>query len=422
MLRFREFLLLEYNEDKNWANHGDKITMRLKAQGVKDNHKEFWHKQIQDHDPTSNKEYASWISQKYASGGIRHHEDIGSRVGPALEIYHKHKLKKTLEAHGVPKDIGAIKNITHLEDSVDKLPSLHKNDNQKVNDSEVTRHDEEHWKIYTPHTEAASQKYGAGTRWCTASNNNNMFDYYHKKGPMHIYVPKKPKYPGEKYQGHRDTFSFMNEKDEPVDSIEVFKGRPSPHDEEHGINDKHITKALDDSHWEIRAAAARNPKATPEHITKALSDDDTDVRAAAARNPKATPEHITRALGDPSAFVRAAAIRNPKATPGHITKALGDRHWGVRAAAIRNPKATPGHITKALDDSIESVRIEAISHPKATPEHITKALSDDDTDVRAAAARNPKATPEHITRALGDPDSDVRKIARARKIEMAAKV
>ncbi|NBU99007.1 MAG: hypothetical protein EBS19_12500, partial [Spirochaetia bacterium] len=78
------------------------------------------------------------------------------------------------------------KNIKDLEDSVDKLPSLHKDDNSKVDDSEVTKHNEKHWKVYTPHTEEASKKYGAGTRWCTAAHNNNQFHNYNDEGPLHI--------------------------------------------------------------------------------------------------------------------------------------------------------------------------------------------------------------------------------------------
>ncbi len=420
MLRFREFLLLEYNEDKNWTNHGAKITERLKSQGIRTGHREFWDKQIRDHDPTPNKEYASWISQKYASGGIRHHEDIGSRVGPSLEIYHKHKLKKTLEAHGVPKDIGAIKNITHLEDSVDKLPSLHKNDNQKVNDSEVTKHDEEHWKVYTPHTAEASKKYGAGTKWCTAAKNYNRFKSYNDKGPMHIYVPKKPKYPGEKYQGHRGSFSFMNEKDEPVNSDEVFRGRASPHDERHGVSEEYITKIMSSpDHVHERFKALDHPKVTPEHITKVLSlsgKNNEGLRTKAMRHDKVTREHISTGLNDESYTVREAAIQHHIATPEHITKALslkGNENEWIRRLAVQHPNVTTKHITKALSlkDDV-GVRIDAMRSSKATREHISTGLADKNEWVRTHAVAHRNASPDQILKGLEDESYTVHKAAR----------
>ncbi len=421
MLRFRDFLLLEYNEDKNWANHGPKITERLKSQGVNSGHREFWHKQIEDHDPTPNKVYAGWISQKYASGGIRHHEDVGSRVGPALETYHKHKLKKTLEAHGVPKDIGAIKNITHLEDSVDKLPSLHKDDDSKVDDSEVTKHDEEHWKVYTPHTKEASKKYGAGTRWCTAAHNNNMFKTYNDSGPLHIYVPKKPKYPGEKYQGHRETMSFMNEKDEPVNEDEVFKDRPSPHEQKHGVTPECIDKALTHRDYPNRVDAMRHPRVTTEHITKAMKDRDWYVRAIAIQNPKATTEHITKALGDVDVSVRSHAIQHPKVTQKHITKALSDVDYRVRRYAIQNPNLTPEHITKALSDYDNVVVRHALRHDNVTPEHIDKGLKHNDGDVRYLAMNHPNATAENIKTGLSSKDPDVKYLAKTKALYMSLK-
>ncbi len=414
MLRFRDFLLLEYNEDKNWANHGPKITERLKSQGVESNHKEFWHNQIQDHDPTPNKEYAGWISQKYATGGIRHHEDIGSRVGPALETYHKHKLKKTLETHGVPKDIGAIKNITHLEDSVDKLPSLHKDDNSKVNDSEVTKHDEKHWKVYTPHTEEASKKYGAGTRWCTAAHKNNQFENYNDEGPMHIYVPKKPRYPGEKYQGHRETFSFMNEKDEPVKDEEVFKDRPSSHHEKHGVTEEHLDKLFSnrgDGSW---YDALQHSKINGNHLHKILDSGANWIKEEALEHKKITAEHITKALGDKSAFVRAAAMRSEHVTSAHIHKALDDEDTSVRLRSMWNENAKPEHIHKALDDDNEYIQKAAINHKNATPENIHKALDDKDIIAKIAIEKQ-NVNNKNISKALDHKDINVARIAASKQ-------
>ncbi len=446
-MRFREFLLLEYNEDKNWANHGAKITERLKSQGVQSNHREFWDKQIKDHDHTPNKEYASWISQKYASGGINHHEDIGSRVAPALDIYHKHKLKKTLESHGVSKDIGAIKNITHLEDSVDRLPKIEEK-SKDVSDGEVTKHDEEHWKVYTPHTEEAAKKYGAGTRWCTAARGHNMFDNYNSRGPLHIYVPKNPKYTGEKYQGHRETFSFMDEKDRSANSDNIFKDRPSPHAKKHieispeyihdtikrddqtevlnrhlfdhpNFNKDHITQLLTTHHNHFDGYQATQSNimsskhfSADEHLPIAIKHWSKNIRRSSFNRADVKPEHIDYALDhDHDEIVKRNAVMNPNATSKHLDKGLQDKNTEVRQGVLLNPKATSKHISQGLSDSDALVRQTAIQHPNATSEHITKALNDKNPYVRAAAANHPKITASHITKALDDNDEQVRENA-----------
>ena len=154
---------------------------------------------------------------------------------------------------------------------------------------------------------------------------------------------------------------------------------------------EHVTKALDDPQWRIRAAALRHPSVTPNQITKALKDSNSDIRLAAIKHPNATSEHITKALKDSSLYVRSAAAKHPNATSEHITKALDDRSMYIRRAAVENPNATTDHITKALKDPEEFVREAAISHPNATSEHITKALDDPHEEVREAASQQQNA-------------------------------
>lgn len=70
--------------------------------------------------------------------------------------------------------------------------------------------------IYYPISEAGSKYYGRNTRWCTASENDNMFDYYTKKGPLFI-IELKNKFDENnypiKFQIHIETFQFMDNKD-----------------------------------------------------------------------------------------------------------------------------------------------------------------------------------------------------------------
>jgi hypothetical protein len=68
--------------------------------------------------------------------------------------------------------------------------------------------------IYKPTSEAGSKYYGRNTKWCTASDNNNMFDYYNDKGPLYIIQSKKNDL--DKYQVHFESKQFMNVYDHPV--------------------------------------------------------------------------------------------------------------------------------------------------------------------------------------------------------------
>jgi len=80
-------------------------------------------------------------------------------------------------------------------------------------------------RIVVPLDEAASKYYGQGTRWCTASINNNMFDSYNRDGPLYILIPKNPLHQGEKYQIHFAEYQFMDETDQPVDPYNLLTKR-----------------------------------------------------------------------------------------------------------------------------------------------------------------------------------------------------
>lgn len=73
--------------------------------------------------------------------------------------------------------------------------------------------------IFNPTSEAGSKWYGRNTKWCTASENNNMFESYAGKGPLYIIQPYENKH--QKFQIHFETASFMNDKDIPITDKEL---------------------------------------------------------------------------------------------------------------------------------------------------------------------------------------------------------
>ena len=70
--------------------------------------------------------------------------------------------------------------------------------------------------IYNPTTVNGSKYYGRNTKWCTASQDDNMFDYYTNQGKLYIIEPKMPDPIDEKYQLHVPTSSLMDSTDKPI--------------------------------------------------------------------------------------------------------------------------------------------------------------------------------------------------------------
>ena len=75
------------------------------------------------------------------------------------------------------------------------------------------------WLVIQPTTEESACYYGANTKWCTASKENSMFNYYNEQGPLYIFINKKD---NSKFQFHAQSFQFMDELDKPIAPKEVF--------------------------------------------------------------------------------------------------------------------------------------------------------------------------------------------------------
>jgi internalin A len=73
------------------------------------------------------------------------------------------------------------------------------------------------FKIYKILTEDGAKYYGAKTKWCTAGDKDNMFDYYNKLGDIFIII-----FRGIKFQIHFATLSFKSALDEDVSLIEII--------------------------------------------------------------------------------------------------------------------------------------------------------------------------------------------------------
>lgn len=82
-------------------------------------------------------------------------------------------------------------------------------------------------KVYQPTTVEGACYYGRGTKWCTSATlSENLFEEYDDQGPLYIIQPIKPRHTGEKYQLHFESEQYMDENDEEVELIQLFKWYP----------------------------------------------------------------------------------------------------------------------------------------------------------------------------------------------------
>lgn len=226
-----KYFITEASVDKTWEIHGKNISSKISEELPhipKEHHKETFSNAASIADQTNNKRYTPWFAAAYAKGSINKLEDAG-RVHTALSVFDKHK--HVAAKLNIPTDINKH-SLSSLEDAHDTIlkhlgaEEKHKDATDSIR-QQTTHKEDEHWKVKIPHTEEASCHYGQGTKWCTAGKDDNQFSSYHQDGDLHIFIPKKPAYPGEKYQWHDSSNQFMNEKDKDVSPKRVFKERPT---------------------------------------------------------------------------------------------------------------------------------------------------------------------------------------------------
>ena len=246
---FESKIILEYNKKKTFDAYGSKLMQAfiadrghqegyaLEIKGrlssgmaltpeISDQVIDYLLSNFERVDPTSNNEYVQWLAKVYANERIML-EDIRSKGSDWLVRYDNLKKRKLLPVE--IRDIGRLsfsqlgdiaidpELASKLDAAADK--TVNKGTAQEVyNDAEI--------RVIHPEDEAAACYYGQGTQWCTAASKNNMFSHYAEDGELYIIIPKQPKYAGEKYQLHFESSSFMNERDNPIDMVDLFKRFP----------------------------------------------------------------------------------------------------------------------------------------------------------------------------------------------------
>lgn len=179
--------------------------------------------QIEAADPTKNKQYTERLARMYAGGNLKL-EDINRHE--LLSLYHIAKQRGLIKGD----DFNRYKSYNEFENAMtEKYAEIIRKaqePQQQVDKGEAEEvYNDNNVRIIVPEDETAACYYGQGTRWCTASKNNNYFEGYNDDGPLYIMLPKKPKYPGEKYQLHFASNQFMDENDDSIPIYELLTDR-----------------------------------------------------------------------------------------------------------------------------------------------------------------------------------------------------
>jgi hypothetical protein len=222
-------IIREYSRDKTVENWGQKMWDRIsKDRDVPKNDRDVTDPEEQQKviaryleileraDPTKNNQYVQNLIKFYIAGSRL--EDLQSTAVEYLTKFQKLKARKMIPSPH--NDIGRYADFRAFATAIDEYPDPEsKEEMPKGNAKEVYK--DANVRIIAPEDEQAACYYGQGTRWCTAADNNNMFNEYNKDGPMYILIPTKPKYNGEKYQIHPESGQFMNQNDERVSPTEI---------------------------------------------------------------------------------------------------------------------------------------------------------------------------------------------------------
>lgn len=172
-------------------------------------------RELIDSDPTTNGQkmgkYSKWIINLYVKNNLKL-EDL-YKVKEYLEYYNKYINKIEV------KDINNIKSLSDLYKIISQFKeepnqaSSKSDEIRKIKEGADKVYEDSDWMVIIPKTKEASCYYGKGTQWCTAAENNNMFDDYNYDGKLYININKKDK---KKYQFHFESSSFMDETDSTI--------------------------------------------------------------------------------------------------------------------------------------------------------------------------------------------------------------
>lgn len=163
--------------------------------------------QIEEADPTKNKQYVVWLVRQFINGVQL--EDLLSTVKLDLTKYQKLKDRKVLPVEH--RDINKLNPIQLSKVLNDQIANAI-NQPSKVDKGKFkVLHDGKQTVVLRLFDEQAARFFGKNTRWCTRGEEGmeNYYEHYAKDGDLFVVLPKQPglvkNMYREKYQIHRES-------------------------------------------------------------------------------------------------------------------------------------------------------------------------------------------------------------------------
>jgi hypothetical protein len=423
MLSFRQYLKESFLlENKAWhqfvGQHGAELLNRA---GLTDRYSNFSSepghgtpKHVTDfltqmlglHDLTDDE--GRWVLKHFQNGKIQRHEDIQATVIPNLM-----RLRDARSSGKSDASLSKIKGPDELHGHLSRVDPIGEGSFDELDPDEYTVHGEnKHWTVVQPHTERAACTLGKGTNWCTASTGrHNMFGHYNQRGPLHIFIPKNPRYSGERYQSHKPeeySLQMMDDRDKPVYDNPRMSGlrtreRPLPKEVQDTLSHVTIHDVLSnpDSKEKEVLEAMKHP-----NFAKDSSNVDVALRSKHEKVSLAALDHIREhdvlslryALHSPFESVAMKAFKHPNfdGSEGNVNHALRSPHESVALAAVKHPRFADNLYGPDMEDAVrspfKSVATAATKHPQfgVRGVHITAALVSPHEEVALAGVNHPK--------------------------------
>ena len=201
-MRIHEFLV-EYDRQITLQKLGDSISEHDLAV-------------LEQIDPTRNKQFVLWLVKQYQAKQFRLEDAV--RVNEVLVNFAKLKNRLPIEQ----RDIGRF-DFYKLDGLIDQLLNVSLEKDAPVGDTfpvvpgSKVLYNGPLGQLAIPETEEASCELGRGTKWCTASENNNYFRHYSNQGPLYIWRDKS----GDKFQFHFESNQYMDARDQELSPDQV---------------------------------------------------------------------------------------------------------------------------------------------------------------------------------------------------------
>lgn len=208
-----ESQILEAREDFIANSMGDKITQAYKKDNGQKPKFSTPLEIIQYLAKQTDANYIQWIARQYATGQFRL-EDVNRIKNEIIEF---NKVKPKL----INKDLNSYKNLSALYTELEKFKDVDTtSNNQKVQSIKMEGVkkiiDTPNFKVLQLLTKEAACYYGSGTKWCTAADVNNQFDYYNNLGTIYVIIAGD-----RKFQLHMETNQFTDERDLEIEENDI---------------------------------------------------------------------------------------------------------------------------------------------------------------------------------------------------------